>query len=165
MGNCALLGREAHVWDDKEASKELVTICARHAESDRLSRWLTDSLVPFVHRMGAYRLVKPNTADVESGIRIHADDSLLAVANTITTVLASLLPTVCTIVLYFSPSTLTSLGLIVVFTFLFSFILAVATDARRVEIFAATAAFAAVEVVFVGATGNSVAISATGQRG
>jgi hypothetical protein len=44
------------------------------------------------------------------------------------------------------------IGLMIVFTAIFSVSLAVLTEAKRAEIFAATAAFAAVEVVFIGST-------------
>ncbi|ENH74273.1 hypothetical protein FOC1_g10004878 [Fusarium oxysporum f. sp. cubense race 1] len=47
------------------------------------------------------------------------------------------------------------IGLTVVFTVLFAVILELFTNAKRVEIFAATATFAAVEVVFIGSALNS----------
>ncbi|KAH8586242.1 hypothetical protein B0O99DRAFT_695692 [Bisporella sp. PMI_857] len=48
------------------------------------------------------------------------------------------------------------LGIVCAFTLSFSLILALATGARRIEIFAATAAFASVQVVFVGSTSSSI---------
>jgi hypothetical protein len=44
------------------------------------------------------------------------------------------------------------IGLVIVFTTLFALSLALFTGARKVEIFSATAAFAAVEVVYIGST-------------
>ena len=63
--------------------------------------------------------------------------------------LASLLITIPIIALRFVNSTNTRLGLIILFTFVFSFGLVVLGNARRNEVFAASAAFAAVQVVFV----------------
>ena len=65
---------------------------------------------------------------------------------------SSLLPTLAILVLYFVKSMLVRIGLVIVFTFMFSFVLSIFTGARNVEVFSATAAFAAVEVVFVGST-------------
>jgi hypothetical protein len=49
-------------------------------------------------------------------------------------------------------SMIARLGTVAGFTALFAFTLAVVTEARRVEIFMATAGFATVQVVFVGST-------------
>ncbi|KAK1836890.1 hypothetical protein QBC39DRAFT_326316 [Podospora conica] len=46
-------------------------------------------------------------------------------------------------------------GMMIVFTAVFAATLALVTNAKRVEIFSATAAFAAVEVVFIGSTGGA----------
>ena len=66
--------------------------------------------------------------------------------------LSSIIPMVSIIVLVFVTGLLTRLGLVCLFTFLFSICLSGATNARRIEVFGATAAFASVQVVFVGTT-------------
>lgn len=93
----------------------------------------------------------------------------------LSTILASLLPTMSAFVLYFIRSPIARLGGVVAFTVLFSVVLAVIARARRAECFAATTAlvlpnipnllghpgllkapmyrFAAVMVVFVGNVG------------
>lgn len=70
----------------------------------------------------------------------YEESKLATIASIVGTVLASLLPIICILVLYFVRSTLTRLGIMVVFTTLFSTTLAIFTSARRVEIFASTAA-------------------------
>jgi hypothetical protein len=69
--------------------------------------------------------------------------------------LSSLLPVTSIVVLYVVQSMPKRLGLITIFTAAFSFALTVMTTAKRPEIFAATAAFAAVQVVFIGTNGPS----------
>jgi hypothetical protein len=56
------------------------------------------------------------------------------------TVVSSLAPMVSIVVLYVVQNTSVRLGLVCAFTLLFSFVLALVTNARRIEIFAATAA-------------------------
>lgn len=66
--------------------------------------------------------------------------------------LSFILPTLAILVLYYVPNMVQRLGLFIVFTTLFAIALAVFTDAKQVEVFSATAAFAAFEAVFVGST-------------
>lgn len=47
------------------------------------------------------------------------------------------------------------LGMVVIFTAVFAAALSLFTDAKKIEVFSSTAAFAAVEVVFVGSTSNA----------
>ena len=68
--------------------------------------------------------------------------------------MSSLIPTLSILVLYFVKRQLVRLGLLIVFTTTFSLTLAWFTEARKVEIFSAVAAFAAVEVVFIGTSGQ-----------
>lgn len=63
---------------------------------------------------------------------------------------ASVLPTCSIVALYFIHSSIWRLVFIVLFSVLFSLALAIFTDAKRVEIFAASATLASVQVVFVG---------------
>lgn len=70
----------------------------------------------------------------------YSDNTIHAVIDTLSTILASLMPTVSAFVLYFIRSPVVRLGGIVAFTFLFAVVLAVIARARRVECFAATTA-------------------------
>lgn len=69
--------------------------------------------------------------------------------------IASALPTLSIVALYFIHSPTWRLVFVVLFSGLFASALALMTDAKRVEIFTASAALASVQVVFVGtAFGN-----------
>ena len=70
-------------------------------------------------------------------------------------IVGSALPTCSIVALYFINLALYRLLFIVLFSGVFSAALAFFTDAKRIEIFAASAALASVQVVFVGtAFGN-----------
>ncbi|KAF1348614.1 hypothetical protein BDV97DRAFT_390412 [Delphinella strobiligena] len=91
-------------------------------------------------------------------VRKGYDEKPIAFLSEVVSVaISSLLPTLVILVLYFVKRTLLRLGLIIIFTATFSVLLSIFTTGKRVEIFSATAAFTAVEVVFVGTAGNSTA--------
>ena len=69
----------------------------------------------------------------------YSDAHVYAVLDVINTVVACLLPTSSIIILYFVSRLPVRLGIIVAYEVLFSLCLALFTQARRVEIFAAVA--------------------------
>ncbi|KAH8600166.1 hypothetical protein B0O99DRAFT_682613 [Bisporella sp. PMI_857] len=92
--------------------------------------------------------------DEESMIYVYDEKIVIRVADMIGTATSSLLPVLAVIVLYSVREMLIRLGMIALFTVLFALALMVTTEAKRIEIFAATAAFASVQVVFVGSTSS-----------
>ena len=78
--------------------------------------------------------------DNKSILHHYDSDKVNTVTNILGTVLSSVAPLVSIVVLSFVTEPRARLGLICAFTLLFCLCLAVATKARRVEIFAATAA-------------------------
>jgi len=68
------------------------------------------------------------------------------------TIISALLPILSVVVLYCVKNMWVRLALVAVFTVLFSLVLSLIAPAKRIEVFAATAAFASVQVVFVGST-------------
>ena len=116
--------------------------------------------------------VQSKSIDPETGGLQHYKDSKInAIAHFIGTFVASMLPAASIFVLYFVPNMVDRLCIILALSALFSFSLAIFTQAKRVEIFAATAAyvvvvlciatflltlhrFASVQVVFIGTTGG-----------
>lgn len=88
------------------------------------------------------------------------------VVKIIATALSSVLPIVAIKILYDIPSENMNLRIIAVagFTAMFSLAISLVTGGQPVEVFSASAAFAAVQVVFVGSTTsseNSVGMHAT----
>jgi len=78
--------------------------------------------------------------EVATGIYHYKESRLELVLSTITTVIASVLPILSVVALYFISSRGKQLGMVVVFSALFSFALCLMTSARKIEIFAATSA-------------------------
>lgn len=76
-----------------------------------------------------------------SGVWHYQYQSMVAVLNGITTLLASLLPSTSIFILYFLKDPVARLIAIMVFTTAFSSTLVLFTKARRVDVFAATTAF------------------------
>ncbi|KAH6677396.1 hypothetical protein B0J14DRAFT_341472 [Halenospora varia] len=138
MGNFPLRGPDQHSWS-AEYTHDLLAI-ARRESSDPFSRWLSDSFIPFFHNILGKKFKNSLAEDPESGIGQYSEKHLSAAVNILGTVMASVLPIVSIVVLYFVTSTVVRLGLTIVFTGLFSCALALMTRARRVEIFTASSA-------------------------
>ncbi|KAI1324696.1 hypothetical protein F5Y16DRAFT_402109 [Xylariaceae sp. FL0255] len=86
----------------------------------------------------------------------YEEKKVAKIGDAFVATISAVLPTVVILVHYFMKSLVIRLGLVVIFTSAFAVALATFTNAKRIEIFSATAAFAAVEVVFVGSTSGSV---------
>jgi len=74
------------------------------------------------------------------GIYNYREPLLIKIIDVLVTVVASLLPLLSTIVLYILPSDVLRLAVMVVFSAMFALALTFMTSARRIEVFAATAA-------------------------
>ena len=72
--------------------------------------------------------------------RQYDDEKIETISNSVSAILGSLLPTIAILVLYFVKQMLLRIGLVIVFTSIFSLALSLFTEAKRVEIFSATAA-------------------------
>lgn len=79
-------------------------------------------------------------ADVEGSIYVYDEKIVIRTADMVGTAVSSLLPVLAVVVLYCIREMLTRLGMVALFTVLFSLALMATTKAKRVEIFAATAA-------------------------
>lgn len=141
-------GIEANVWD-KDNKDDLVAVCRRR---DAFATWLGNSLRPSYHRRFGQRFRKPVNKERLGSIWHYKDDTFVFVGNVICMLLSSLIPTSSIFVLYYIDSTSTRLLAITLFSFLFSILMTFVVRGRRYDVFAATMAFAAVQVVFVGGT-------------
>ncbi|EPE26349.1 hypothetical protein GLAREA_02261 [Glarea lozoyensis ATCC 20868] len=147
MGSFPLLGIDRESWDPKNED-DLIAIRPR-AAPDIFSKWLTEGIVPFYHRIIGKRFKEQLPDTIGTGIYHYKESSLELRLGIMATVVASVLPICSVVVLYFIKSNNLRLGLLAVFSAIFSLALALMTNARRIEVFAATAAFAAVNVVFL----------------
>ncbi|UPK95570.1 hypothetical protein LCI18_006505 [Fusarium solani-melongenae] len=153
------LGTESTIWES-ESRAEYVRL-APMASNDRISSLVRGFLLDAYHFIAeSWKKVKrkfkktdPSLMTTEPHIREYNDEKLQAVSDGITAALASLLPTLMILVLYFVKRMLVRIGLVIVFTTVFSVVMSFYPGAKKGEVFAAVAAFAAVEVVFIGTTG------------
>ncbi|KAI1409167.1 hypothetical protein F5Y13DRAFT_170938 [Hypoxylon sp. FL1857] len=159
MGCFPIRGLDYNAWEQR-LENDLVAIKPR-VPPDPLSRWITNTIFPLYHRVFGFRfhvrkVLRPSSklcpadnqltsknADstgVGDGLYTYEESLLGSVVNIITTVVAAVLPLLSIVILYVVNSDATRLGIIVVFSACFALVLAVMTNARRIEVFAATAA-------------------------
>ncbi|KAH8648033.1 hypothetical protein BGZ60DRAFT_535165 [Tricladium varicosporioides] len=158
MGNFPLLGLDRHAWAE-EHTNDLLAIHRRDHE-DPISRWFINRFIPWFHVKFGSRIKKPIPESPTTEITHYDERPLLKAVHIFGMLVASLLPILSIVVLYFVGNNVARLGIAVAFTATFSVALMLLTQAKRIEIFAATSAFAAVQVVFVSA--NYIVVGAGG---
>lgn len=106
---------------------------------DNFTKAICTPFIDLYHRLFGNRIGKPT--DLEFNLIEYDDRIVVHVADITGTMISSLLPIMAVVVLYIVKDMKKRLGLVAVFTMLFSGALLVTTKARRVEIFSATAAY------------------------
>ncbi|KAL1628562.1 hypothetical protein SLS56_005794 [Neofusicoccum ribis] len=149
MGPRALDGLDSEVWgtdrDPRGHSPDIVALLPRKRR-DMFSHLVTERGAEAWFRFGLDRLSKPSPVH---GMVAYEESTLHRLTYLVATALASLLPIVSIVVLYFVGSMEARLGIIAAFNVLTSFCLAFFTAAKRTDVFAVAAAFSALQVVFV----------------
>lgn len=130
MGEQFLVGLDRNAWDEKD---DLISL-GLTSNDDPLAKWVTDKVMVWVHCCIGRRI------NMNSLVH-YSEDWALRFLSLISTVLASVLPIVAIVVLYVVQSTHVRLGGLAAFTAVFAFILSVVTNAKRSDVFAATAAY------------------------
>lgn len=151
-----LIGPDGKAWDDKT---DLISVSQLDSR-DPFSKFAFHAIVPFWHKMigrhfkvsslllvNQHRVIssdllykKPITEAPATNICHYSNSRLRGLIDIVGTLISSLLLISSIIVLYFISNPLHRLWLIAGFTAFFSLCLALITDARRVEIFAASSA-------------------------
>jgi Zn-dependent protease len=142
-----LLGGDNDIWEDPLLHHDLIAVDLSKDE-DSMTVWIAANLVAPFHQLVGRHFIRP--LDDSAGLYDYSDRTITKLSSLVATVLSSVLPIGGVIVLYFVENTLARIGIIAGMTGLFSLCLALLTSARKSEIFAATAAFSAVLVVFLG---------------
>ncbi|KAI1332967.1 hypothetical protein F5Y16DRAFT_332 [Xylariaceae sp. FL0255] len=167
-GFCDFLGRDLGNHAPYESvfsahnRHDLLFVGQEQPDNDLVSKLLSGPALKALHHILRH-FKKPLNANIESGhaerspssLYYYSDQHVQFALAIIGSVLSSTVPTASIVVLFFVKDMLARLGLVTLFTFIFSLVLCLATNAKRYEIFAATAAFASVQVVFVGTTSGS----------
>lgn len=148
-GDYSIKGVEAEPWMPC-CGADLVTL-SQLAGRDAFAQTLSDKILPWYHRYFSDRRKRATNLDNDlDGISEYKHEVFAALGNIICMVLSSIIPTTSIFALHFVKSMVARLAVITGMSFLFSFVMMVVVRGRRVEVFAATTAFAAVQVVFVG---------------
>ncbi|KAI9763827.1 MAG: hypothetical protein M1840_009081 [Geoglossum simile] len=151
-------GGEGLPWSEVN-SGDLVDLSSCHGEKDLLTRWISNTLVLWYHKhiFNRFRVCLPRkqtTTDAEHsvnqastgvnarnpGIYEYDNRKLLALAETASSIISTLLLISAIVVLHNLHSPAAKLGSIVGFTLLFTIALGTTTKCRRIEVFASTAA-------------------------
>ena len=155
-GHGFLRGVEADVWADAWTS-DLTALTATTSD-DAFSRFASSVIVPVYHKVLGHMhkprvyIRDPYTGEGQLEMPLHdySDTWILYLVDTLSTVLASMLPALGSLVLYLLKGMQKRILVIVLLTSVFSVVLTCLARVRRVDVFVATSAFAAVLVVFVG---------------
>ncbi|KAK0627629.1 hypothetical protein B0T14DRAFT_563413 [Immersiella caudata] len=150
MGNVYLEGPDRHIWA-KPNLEDLTCLAPPSPERALRSSFILQANKLYNGIIG--RHIHQSASQPYLGQTIHyTSRSAHLILKTIATVLACLLPISGIAVLYTINSMPARLGAVAGFTALFSMSMALLTSASIQQVFSATAAFAAVLVVFVGTT-------------
>ncbi|KAK4210640.1 hypothetical protein QBC37DRAFT_474901 [Rhypophila decipiens] len=155
-GKNFLKGSEAFTWKEPDPSAYL-SVNRPSPENNPFTSFLTYRIAHLFHRLcgGRRSGIRSHKrfgklVDEEAQLRSYSDSKLQKTSQIISVVVSSTLPVLTIFVLNTLDTTTKRLGLTVLFTGVFGLLLAFFSSAKRAEIFAATATFAAVEVVFIG---------------
>jgi hypothetical protein len=150
-GDYSIKGVEVEPWKLCCAA-DLVSLL-RLDGKDEFAQSLSDKILPWYHQYFGRRHRRQrrpaNSDDDLDNISEYKCEVFVALANMTCMILSSVIPTTAIFALHFVKSTSARLAVITSMSFIFSFIMMVIVRGRRVEIFAATTAFAAVQVVFI----------------
>ncbi|KAJ9606847.1 hypothetical protein H2200_008857 [Cladophialophora chaetospira] len=148
-GNDFLLDIESQAWDASHGDDYVVL--SPKASHDSLAVALVGLIVPIYHRMiGTHR--SPAAKTGHGKIWHYGFERFVLLGNILCILLATGIPSGSIVILYVVSSMLLRLLIIAIFCFLFACTMTFIVGARRVDVFSATAAFAAVQAVFVGGT-------------
>ncbi|OQO12263.1 hypothetical protein B0A48_02904 [Cryoendolithus antarcticus] len=131
-GRSFLCDREKDIWT-AENMEDLISLAPPRAQQDVFTSFLDGALTDIYHRIWGKR------KETQPGFRDYSQKQTSRASTVIVTVLSSALPTITVLVLFFIHSLLIRIGLVIVFTALFSLALAVFSSADKATIFTATA--------------------------
>ena len=141
MPDWYLLGLDSTIWEDRTLQSDLVSLCPSDPDADDvLTQWIATYLVePFHQLIGRHFKKAPAAFGTDQFIE-YSDRAIFKFSSVVATVTSSVFPVLGVIILFFVKDLLARIGIIAALTAVFSFCLAIVGKARKVEIFAATAA-------------------------
>jgi len=148
-GEDFLLDLEAQAWDSCHGDDYVAL--SPTTTGDNLAAALSTLTVPWYHKFIGTR--RQQTANARHGKVWHYSFRRFVFAgNVLCILLATGIPAGSIVILYVVTSMVVRLCIIAIFCFLFACTMTFVVKAKRVDVFSSTAAFAAVQAVFVGGT-------------
>jgi hypothetical protein len=146
-GNHFLVGSEASAWND-DSKSDMISLFAS-AHSDTLAQQLWNRFLPWYHNTIGRRR-KPYIDPELGQVWEYQPESFTLAGNILCVLLSFAIPTGSIFALYYVRSMTLRLLMMAAFILLFAIMMMFMVGSRREQVFAATAAFAAIQVVFVG---------------
>ncbi|KAK4188911.1 hypothetical protein QBC35DRAFT_531324 [Podospora australis] len=158
LGNIHIYSRDGGIYEkETRNAKEMVSL--DQTFDDILSFWVFHFLGRAYHKWLGWFLHRADEGEVAQSRAVFYDPATITRATRMIVVtVACALPTVTIIVLLFTPNQTAKLGVIFAMSLLFAWCMSSMSPAKTQEIFAVTAAFAAVCVVFVSTEGGGAEI-------
>ncbi|KAL6235902.1 hypothetical protein BDW75DRAFT_229947 [Aspergillus navahoensis] len=138
--------------ENGEEKGDLVALSGRYENVDLLTNWVFRVVIPLYDRLIVHfrQLIRTKKdGDIEKGPVYYDDEKIIRATRLTSTITSSAIPASSMLVLYLVNNMITRLIIIVVYNIGFSIIMGLLAKARRVEVFAASTAFAAVQVAFI----------------
>ncbi|KAJ4301275.1 hypothetical protein N0V90_003366 [Kalmusia sp. IMI 367209] len=131
-----LMDIDANSWDANQ-EYDLVAIQSRNEESDKFTKWMTGSCLPWAHKWFCWRYKK---SDPDKELVYYSDRKIHISVTIVRYFLAMMFPAATMIMLCIVRRMMLRLILVLIFSGLFTVVVAFCTKARPVETFMATAA-------------------------
>lgn len=148
-GNNFLRGVEADAWRP-EYVPDLIVLSHSSKDRDHFAQFLSDTFLPSFHRRIGQKFKNPIPESKVYRTWEYKQKIFVVLGDVICMVLSALVPSISIFVLSFLNDMVARLIVITAMSFAFSVIMTLIVQGRRVDVFAATTAFAAVQVVFLG---------------
>ena len=152
-GDSFLNALEGSPWREPTPG-DLVLLSEEGQPGDGFAQQISNTVVPIYHRFLGQYLHKQMEDDDFTAVWEYKREALDLLGNLLCMLLSAFVPTLSIFVLYFLESVVARLIAIIIFSLLFSLLMTFVVEGRRSDVWAATTAFAAVQVVFVGVGSN-----------
>ena len=130
-------------------ASDLTTFPEASKDSDSFAQFIGNAVVRYYHRQIGERFTRPNSEPGDVETWEYKQQVFVTIANVVCMLLSAAIPTMTMFTLYFMKNQGERLAFIAAMCFLCAAVMMLVVQGRRVEVFAATMAFAAVQVVFL----------------
>lgn len=138
MGYFPIISKDRDAWGET-MEYDLVALSDQSGDSP-FNSFMSERIVPIYHYLLGHLYREPIPWDPKSGIALYSNETISLLLNVLGTAISCLFPVATIVALYYVKSMGVRLGMTAAFTGALSIFLSLMTNARRIEIFAATSA-------------------------